>query len=115
LESYSVIEHAGDYNLIDRPVVHDGLVRLQAPRHNHVEGVSHVLLHGSRPERQPAGVTRVGPDGVLLYFDLALSSHCDCGFFRASVRLARSLLEHPKLTRQWFNELVVPYVQEDHQ
>jgi hypothetical protein len=28
-----------------------------------------------------------------------LSSHRDCGFFRASVRLARSLLEHPKLTQ----------------
>jgi len=29
---------------------------------------------------------------VFLYFDLALSSHC--GFFRASVFLERSLLEH---------------------
>jgi len=32
----------------------------------------------------------VGPDGVFLYFDLALSNHC--GFFRASVFLERSLL-----------------------
>ena len=69
------IERAGDYDLIGRPVVHDGLVRLQAPRHSHVEFVS-LLLHGSRPERRAAGVTRLGPDGVLLYFDLALSSHC---------------------------------------
>ena len=46
-----------------------------------------------------------GPDGLFLYFDLALSSHC--GFFRASVRLARSLLEHPQLTRRSVDELVV--------
>jgi len=53
--------------------------------------------------------------GVFLYFDLTLSSHRDCGFFRASVRLARSLLEHPKLTRWSVDEVVVPYFQEDHQ
>jgi len=91
------IERARDYDLIGRPVVHVGLVRLQAPRHGHVECVSRVLLHGSRPECRAAGVTRLGSDGVFLYFDLALSYHCS--FFRASVRLARSLLEHPKLTR----------------
>jgi len=96
-------------------VVHNSLVRLQAPRHGHVECVSRVLLHGSRPEHRAACVTRLVPDDVFLYFDLALSSHCDCGFFRASLRLARSLLEHPKLTRWSVNELVVPYVQEDHQ
>jgi len=101
------IERAGDYDLIGRPVVHDGLARLQAPRHSHVERVSRVLLHGARPERRAAGVTRLGPDGVFLYFDLALSSHC--GFFRASVRLARSLLELPKLTRWSVDELVVLY------
>ena len=29
-----------------------------------------------------SGVTRLGPDGVFLYFDLALSSHCGFnGFF----------------------------------
>jgi len=49
----------------------------------------------------------IGPDGVFLYFDLALSSHC--GFFRASVRLARSLREHQKLTRWSIDELVVLY------
>jgi len=82
-------------------------------RSGHVECISRFLLHGSRPERRAAGVTRLGPDGVFLYFDLALSSYC--GSFRASVRLARSLLEHLKLTRWSFNELVVLYVQEDHQ
>jgi len=85
-------ERAGNYDLIGLPVVHDGLVRLQAPRHCHVQCVSRVLLHSSRPEPRATGVTRLGPDGVFLYFDLALSSHC--GFFRASVFLERSLLEH---------------------
>ena len=64
-------------------------------------------------ERRGAGVIRLGPDGVLVYFDLALSSHCS--FFRASVRLVRSLLEHLKLTRWCVKDLVVLYVQEDHQ
>jgi len=59
------IERAGDYDLIDRPVVQDGLVRLQAPRHGHVECVSHVLLHGSRPERRADGVTRLGIDSCI--------------------------------------------------
>ena len=44
---------------------------------------------------------------VFLYFDLSLSSHS--GFFRASVRLVRSLVEHPKRTRWSVNELVVLY------
>ena len=101
------IERTGDYDLIGRPVVHDGLARLQAPRHGHVERVSRVLLHGARPEHRAAGVTRLRQDGVFLYFDLALSSHC--GVFRASVRLARSLLEHLKLTRWSVDELVVLY------
>jgi len=96
LVTHLAIERANNYNLIGRPVVHDGLVRLQVPHHGHVECVSRVLLHGSQPERRASGVTRVGPDGIFLYFDLALSSHRDCGFFRASVRLARSLLEHAK-------------------
>jgi len=73
------IERAGDYDLIGLPVVHDGLVRFQAPRHGHVECVSSVLLHGSRPEPRATGVTRLSPDGIFLYFDLSLSSHC--GFF----------------------------------
>ena len=85
------IERAGDYNLIGLPVVHDGLV-LQAPSHGHVECVSRVLLYSSQPEPQATVVTRLSPDSVLLYFNLALLSHC--GFFRASVFLERSLLEH---------------------
>ena len=55
-------------------------------------GKSRVLLHGSQPEPRATGVTRLGPDGVFLYVDLVLSSHC--GLFRASVFLERSLLEH---------------------
>jgi len=83
LVTHLAIGRAGDYDLIGRPVVHDGLVRLQAPRHGHVECVSCVLLHGSQPEPRATGVTRLGPDSIFLYFDLALSSHCS--FFRASV------------------------------
>ena len=67
--------------------------------------MTHVLSHEAQLERRAVGVTRLGPDGLFLYFDLAFSSHC--GFFRASVRLARSLLEHPQLTRWSVNELVV--------
>ena len=70
LVTHFAIERAGDYNLIGCPVVHDSLVWLQAPRHGHVECVSHVLLHCSLPKRQAAGVTRVGPDSVFLYYDL---------------------------------------------
>jgi len=65
----------------------------------------HVLLYEDQLERRVVGVTRLGPDGIFLYFDLALSSHC--GFFRASVRLARSLMEHPQLTRWSVDGLVV--------
>ena len=72
LVTHLAIERAGDYDLIGSPLVHDGLVRLQAPRHGHVECVSRVLLHGSQPERRAAGVTRLGPDGIFLYFDLVL-------------------------------------------
>ena len=64
LVTHLAIECAGN-NLIGRPVVHDGLARLQAPRHGHVECVSHVLLHGSRPERRADGVTRLGIDSCI--------------------------------------------------
>ena len=37
LVTHLAIERAGDYDLIGCPVVHDGLVRLQAPRHGPVE------------------------------------------------------------------------------
>jgi len=103
------IERAGNDNLIGFPVVYDGLARLQAPCHGHVERVSRVLLQGAWAERQAAGVTRLGSDRVFLYFELALSSHCGCRKFRASVRLARSLLEHLKVTRWSVDELVVLY------
>ena len=83
--------------------------------HGHVECVSRVLLHGSQSELQTAGVTRMDHHGIFLYFDLALSSHRDCGFCRASARIVRSLLEHLKLTQWSVDDLVVPYVQEDHQ
>ena len=99
LVAHLAIRRAGDYDLIGRPVVHDGLARFLSSRHDRVQCVPHVLSHDARPERRAVGVTRLGPDGIFLYFDLALSSHRDCGFFRASVRLARSLLEHPKLTQ----------------
>jgi len=72
LVSHLATERADDYDLIGRSVVHDGLVLLQAAHHGHVECVSRVVLHGSRPERQAAGVTRLGPEGVFLYFNLAL-------------------------------------------
>ena len=65
----------------------------------------HVLSHEARLERRAVSVTRVGPDGIFLYFDLALWIHC--GLFRVSVRLARSLLEHPQFTRWSVDELVV--------
>ena len=72
--------------------MHDGLVRFQVPRHGHVECVSRILLHGSRHKPRVTGVTSLGPDGIFMYFELALSSHC--GFFGASLCLARSLVEH---------------------
>ena len=65
----------------------------------------HVLSHEAQLERRTVGGTRLGPDGIFLYFDLALSSHCE--FFGASVRLARSLLEHPQFTRWSVDELVI--------
>jgi len=99
LVTHLVIRRAGDYDLIGRPVVYDGLARFLVSRHDRVQRVSHVLSHDTRPERHTVGVTRLGPDDILLYFHLALSSHRDCGFFRYFVRLARSLLEDLKLTQ----------------
>ena len=40
LVTHLAIERAGDYDLIGCPVVHDGLVRLQAPRHGRIECMS---------------------------------------------------------------------------
>ena len=67
--------------------------------------MTHILSHEAHLERRTVGVTRLGPDGIFMHFDLALSSHC--GFFRASVHLACSLLEHPQLTRWSIDGLVV--------
>jgi len=53
LVTHLAIERAGNYDLIGRLVVHDGLVLLQASRHGHVECVSRVLLHYSWPEPLP--------------------------------------------------------------
>jgi len=105
LVTHLAIRRAGDYDLIGRPMVHDGLTRFLVSCHDHVQRVPHVLSHDARPEHRAIGFTRLGPDGGFLYFDVALSSHC--GFFRASVRLARLLLEHPQLTRWSVDELVV--------
>jgi len=66
--------------------------------------MSHVLSHEARPECLAVVFTRLSPDGIFMYFELALSTHC--GFFRALVRLARSLLEHPQLTRWSVDKLV---------
>ena len=102
LVTHLAIQSAGDYDCIGRPVVHDGLELSHASRHDRAQCMPHVLSHETQQERRAVGVIRLGPDGIFLYFDLALSSHC--GFFRASVRLARSLLENPQL---WIiNELV---------
>ena len=106
LVTHLAIERAGDYDLIGRPVVHDGLVRLQT----HVECVSHVLLYCSQSEPRATGDTSHGLDGN---FDLALSNHC--GFFRASVFLERSLLEHSETRALERRCAVVLCVQEDHQ
>ena len=47
LVTHLAIERAGDYDLIGRPQVHDGVVRLQAPRHGHVECISRSLARFS--------------------------------------------------------------------
>jgi hypothetical protein len=49
----------------------------------------------------------LGPDGAFLYFDVALPSRC--GFFRATVRLARTAMEQCGLSRWSVDELAVLY------
>ena len=105
LVTHLAIPRAGDYDRNDRSVVYDGLERFHTSRHGRAQCIPLVLPHEVRPERRTVGVTRLVPDDLFLYFDLALSTRC--GFFRASVRLARSLLEHPQLTRWSVDELVV--------
>jgi len=105
LVTHLAIRRAGDCDCIGLPVVHDSLERFHASRHGRAQCMPHVLPHEAWLERRAVSVTRVGPDGIFLYFNLALSSHC--GFFRVSVCLARSLLEHPQFTRWSVDELVV--------
>ena len=69
LVTHLAIRCAGDYNLIGRPVVHDGLARFLVSRHDCVQRVPHVLSHNAQPERRAVGVTRLGPNGGFLYFD----------------------------------------------
>ena len=44
LVTHLAIRRAGDYDLIGRPVVHDGLARFLSSRHDRVQCVPHVLL-----------------------------------------------------------------------
>jgi len=44
LVAHLAIRLAGDYDLIGRPVVHDGLARFLSSRHDRVQCVPHVLL-----------------------------------------------------------------------
>jgi len=69
LVTHLAIRRAGDYDVIGRPVMHDGLARFLVSRHDRVQRVPHVLSHDARPERHAVGVTRLGPDGGFLYFD----------------------------------------------
>jgi len=81
-----------DYDKIGRPSLQDGVGRLTrfSTRDDPVQlpSSTSVTIQLPRPDRRAAGVTRLGPDGCFLYFDVALSS--SCGFFRATVHLART-------------------------
>ena len=66
---FLAIRRAGDYDLISRPVVYNDLARFLVSRHDRVQRVPYVLSHDARPERRAVGVTRLGPDGIFLYFD----------------------------------------------
>ena len=78
----------GDHDKIRRPSLQDGVGRLTrfCPRDDTVQLPSSmsVAIQLPRPDRQAAGVTRLGSDGCFLYFDVALSSNS--GFFRVTVR-----------------------------
>ena len=101
----------GDYNKIRRPSLQDGVRRLTrfSPRDDHVQlpSSTSVAIQHPRQDRRASGVTRLGPDGCFLYFDVVLSS--SCGFFRATVRLARAAMEQSGLTRWSVDELAVLY------
>jgi len=100
----------GDYDKIGRPL-QDGVGRLIrfSPRDDTVQlsSSTSVAIQLPRPDRQAPGVTRLGPDGCFLYFDVALSSNC--GFFRDTVRFGRTAMEQSGLTRWSVDELTVLY------
>jgi len=101
----------GDHNKIGRLSLQDGVGRLTrfSPRDDPVQlpSSTSVAIQLPRPDRQAAGVTTLGPDGCFLYFDVALSS--SCGFFRATVLLARTAMEQSGLKRWSVDELAVLY------
>jgi len=98
----------GDYDKIGRPSLQDGVgLTFFSSRHDPVQlsSSTSVAIQLSRPDRRAAGVTRLGPDGCFLYFDVVLS--ISGGFFRATVRLARTVMEQSGLTRWNVAELAV--------
>jgi len=101
----------GDYHKIGRPSLKDGVGRLTrfSPRDDPVQlsSSTSVAIQLPRPDRRAVGVTRLGPDGCFLYFDVALS--ISGGFFRPTVRLARTAMEQSGLTRWNVAELAVLY------
>jgi len=101
----------GDYDKIGRPSLQDGVGRLTrfSPRgdHAHLASSTSAAIQHPRPDHRASGVTRLGPDGCFLYFDVVLSS--SCGFFRATVRLARAAMEQSGLARWSVDELAVLY------
>jgi len=101
----------GDYDKIGRPLLQDGVGRLIrfSPRDDTVQlpSSTSVAIQLPRPDHQAAGVTRLGPDGYFLYFDVALSSRS--GFFRSTVHFTRTAMEQSGLTRWSVDELAVLY------
>jgi len=101
----------GDYDKIGQPLLQDVVGRLIrfSPRDDTVQlpSSTSVAIQLPRPDRQAAGVTRLGPDGCFLYFYFALPS--SCGFLRATVRFARTAMEQSGLTRWSIDELAVLY------
>jgi len=100
----------GDYDKIGRPSLQDGVRRLTrfSPREDPVQLSSseNVRGHPGTTTGPPnCGVTRLGPDGCFLYFDVVLS--ISSGVFRATVRLARTTMEPSGLTRWNVAEIAV--------
>jgi len=60
---------------IRRPSLQDGVGRLTlfSPRDDNGK-VASVAIQRPRPERRAAGITKLGPDGCFLNFDVTLSS-----------------------------------------